>query len=232
MDIRGKVVLVTGANRGLGKAFVTALLEGGAAKVYAGARNPSSVNIPGSTPIALDITDPASVQRAAEQASDVSVVINNAGFLKYGSLLAEDSVENLQQHLDVNTFGTLRVSRAFAPILAKQGGGALINVLSVLSWVSPPGAGGYSASKSAQWGLTNGLRGELREQGTLVIGVHPAYIDTDMVADVQAPKSTPQEVVALTLQALNEDREEVLVSDTSHGVKASLSSDSPVYLNR
>ncbi|WLH92620.1 SDR family oxidoreductase [Pseudomonas sp. FP453] len=231
MDIRGKVVLVTGANRGLGKAFVTALLEAGAAKVYAGARNPASVDIPGSTPIALDITDAASVQHAAQQCRDVSVVINNAGFLQYGSLLAEDSVENLQQHFDVNTFGTLRVSRAFAPILAGQGGGALINVLSVLSWLSPPGTGGYSTSKSAQWGLTNGLRGELRAQGTLVIGVHPAYIDTDMVAEVQAPKSTPQEVVALTLQALAEDREEVLVSDTSHGVKASLSTDSPVYLS-
>lgn len=232
MDIRGKVVLVTGANRGLGKAFVTALLDGGAAKVYAGARDPSSVSIPGSTPVALDITDQASVQRAAEQCTDVDVVINNAGFLKYGSLLAEDSVENLQHHFDVNTFGTLRVSRAFAPILAKQGGGALINVLSVLSWLSPPGAGGYSTSKSAQWGLTNGLRGELREQNTLVIGVHPAYIDTDMVAEVQAPKSTPQDVVALTLQALSEDREEVLITEMTLAVKASLSSDSPVYLNR
>lgn len=232
MDIRGKVVLVTGANRGLGKAFVTALLEGGAAKVYAGAREPGSVDIPGSTPIALDITDQASVQRAAERCGDVHVVINNAGLLKYGSLLADDSVENLQQHLEVNTFGTLRVSRAFAPILVRQGGGALINVLSVLSWLSPPGVGGYSTSKSAQWGLTNGLRGELRDQGTLVIGVHPAYIDTDMVAGVDAPKSTPQEVVALTLQALGEGREEVLVSDTSHGVKASLSTNNPAYLNR
>lgn len=232
MDIRGKAVLVTGANRGLGKAFVTALLAAGAAKVYAGARDPASVDIPGSTPIALDITDPASVQRAAAHASDVSLVINNAGFLKYGSLLAPDSVENLQQHFDVNTFGTLRVSRAFAPVLARQGGGALINVLSVLSWLSPPGTGGYSTSKSAQWGLTNGLRGELREQNTLVIGVHPAYIDTDMAAGVDAPKSTPQEVVALTLQALNEGREEVLVSDTSYGVKASLSTEKPVYLSQ
>ncbi|KAF2406542.1 Short-chain dehydrogenase [Pseudomonas antarctica] len=231
MDIRGKVVLVTGANRGLGKAFVTALLEAGAAKVYAAARDPASVNIAGSTPIALDITDPASVQRAAEQCSDVSVLINNAGFAKYGSLLAEDSVENLQQHFDVNTFGTLRLSRAFAPILAKQGGGALVNILSVLSWLSPPGYGGYSTSKSAQWGLTNGLRGELREQNTLVIGVHPAYIDTDMVASMQVPKSTPQEVVAITLQALSEDREEVLITDITHGVKASLSTQTPAYLS-
>lgn len=232
MDIRGKVVLVTGANRGLGKAFVTALLAAGAAKVYAGARDPHSVDIPGSTPIALDITDDASVQNAAAQCTDVSVLINNAGFLKYGSLLAEDSLENLREHLEVNTFGTLRLSRAFAPILAKQGGGALINVLSVLSWLSPPGSGGYSTSKSAQWGLTNGLRGELREQKTLVIGVHPAYIDTDMVADVQAPKSTPQEVVAITLQALADDREEVLVTEMTQAVKASLSTQAPVYLNR
>lgn len=232
MDIRGKVVLVTGANRGLGKAFVTALLEAGAAKVYAAARDPASVDIPGSTPIALDITDPASVQRAAEQCTDVSVLINNAGWLKYGSLLAEDSIENLQQHFEVNTFGTLRVSRAFAPILAKQGGGALINILSVLSWLSPPGTGGYSTSKSAQWGLTNGLRGELHEQKTLVIGVHPAYIDTDMVADVQAPKSTPQEVVAIALQALSEGREEALITDMTHAVKASLSTERPVYLSQ
>ncbi|MGY2232127.1 SDR family oxidoreductase [Pseudomonas tolaasii] len=232
MDIRGKVVLVTGANRGLGKAFVIASLEAGAAKVYAGARDPASVNIPGSTPVALDITDAASVQRAAEQYTDVSVVINNAGWLKYGSLLAEDSVDNLQQHFEVNTLGTLRVSRAFAPILAKQGGGALINILSVLSWLSPPGSGGYSTSKSAQWGLTNGLRGELREQNTLVIGVHPAYIDTDMVADIQAPKSTPQDVVAITLKALSEDREEALITDMTHAVKASLSTAAPVYLTR
>ncbi|MBW1250276.1 SDR family oxidoreductase [Pseudomonas tolaasii] len=232
MDIRGKVVLVTGANRGLGKAFVIALLEAGAAKVYAGARDPASVNIPGSTPVALDITDAASVQRAAEQCTDVNVVINNAGWLKYGSLLAEDSVDNLQQHFEVNTLGTLRVSRAFAPILAKQGGGALINILSVLSWLSPPGSGGYSTSKSAQWGLTNGLRGELREQNTLVIGVHPAYIDTDMVADIQAPKSTPQDVVAITLKALSEDREEALITDMTHAVKASLSTAAPVYLTR
>ncbi|WP_017255672.1 SDR family oxidoreductase [Pseudomonas tolaasii] len=232
MDIRGKVVLVTGANRGLGKAFVIALLEAGAAKVYAGARDPASVNIPGSTPVALDITDAASVQRAAEQYTDVSVVINNAGWLKYGSLLAEDSVDNLQQHFEVNTLGTLRVSRAFAPILAKQGGGALINILSVLSWLSPPGSGGYSTSKSAQWGLTNGLRGELREQNTQVIGVHPAYIDTDMVADIQAPKSTPQDVVAITLKALSEDREEALITDMTHAVKASLSTAAPVYLTR
>ena len=232
MDIRGKVVLVTGANRGLGKAFVTALLEAGAAKVYAAARDPASVDIPGSTPIALDITDPASVQRAAEQCTDVSVLINNAGWLKYGSLLAEDSIENLQQHFEVNTFGTLRVSRAFAPILAKQGGGALINILSVLSWLSPPGTGGYSTSKSAQWGLTNGLRGELHEQKTLVIGVHPAYIDTDMVADVQAPKSTPQEVVAIALQALSEGREEALITDMTNAVKASLSTERPVYLSQ
>ena len=232
MDIRGKVVLVTGANRGLGAAFVTALLEAGAAKVYAGARDAASVNIPGSTPVALDITDTASVQRAAEQCSDVSVLINNAGALKPGALLADDSLENLQHHFEVNTLGTLRVTRAFAPVLAKQGGGALINIISVLSWLSSPGSGGYSASKSAQWGLTNGLRSELREQQTLVIGVHPAYIDTDMTAGIEAPKSTPQEVVALTLKGLSEGHEEVVISDISHAVKASLSSERPIYLTR
>jgi NAD(P)-dependent dehydrogenase (short-subunit alcohol dehydrogenase family) len=231
MDIRGKVVLVTGANRGLGKAFVTALVQAGAAKVYAAARDPKTLDVPGSHPVQLDITDAASVKRAAEQCADVEVLINNAGYLKYGSLLADDSVESLREHLEINTIGTLQMTRAFAPILAKQGGGALINILSALSWLNIPESGPYSASKSAQWSLTNGLRNELLEQKTLVIGVHPGYIDTDMAAGVDASKTSPQEVVQKTLDALKDETKEVLIEDTGRWVKSTLSGADAAYLS-
>jgi NAD(P)-dependent dehydrogenase (short-subunit alcohol dehydrogenase family) len=231
MDIRGKVVLVTGANRGLGKAFVTALVQAGAAKVYAAARDPKTLDVPGSHPVELDITDAASVQRAAEQCADIDILINNAGFMKYIPLLDDGSVESLREHLEINTIGTLRMTRAFAPILAKQGGGALINILSVLSWLNINESGPYSASKSAQWSLTNGLRNELLEQKTLVIGVHPGYIDTDMAAGVDTAKTSPQEVVQKTLDALKDEVKEVLIDDAGHWVKSTLSGADAAYLS-
>lgn len=231
MDIRGKVVLVTGANRGLGKAFVTALLQAGAAKVYAAARDLNNLDIPGSHPVQLDITDDASVRQAAVQCADIDVLINNAGYMKYGSLLADDSVESLREHLEINTIGTLQMARAFAPVLAKQGGGALINILSVLSWANINESGPYSASKSAQWALTNGLRNELLEQKTLVIGVHPGYIDTDMASGVEAAKTSPQDVVHKTLNALKDEVKEVLIDDAGHWVKSTLSAADAAYLS-
>lgn len=231
MDLWGKTVLVTGANRGLGRAFVNALLEGGAAKVYAGARDVRALDISRAVPVELDITDPVSVSRAAIQCPDIDLLINNAGYLKYGALLADDSISSLRQHFEINTIGTLRMARAFAPVLAKRGGGAMINILSVLSWLNIEESGPYSSSKAGQWSLTNGLRNELRDQKTFVMGVHPGYIDTDMAAGVQAPKTSPDTVVELTLKALRENREEVLIDDAGRWVKSTLSEANAGYLS-
>lgn len=231
MNVRGKVVLVTGANRGLGKAFVTALLESGATKVYAAARDVTKVNIAGAEPVELDITDPASVLRAAQHCSDVDLLINNAGFMHSSPLLADDSVDSLRQHFEINTIGTLLMSRAFAPVLLKQGGGAIINIVSVLSWLNIPGSGAYSASKSAQWSLTNGLRNELVAQKTFVMAVHPGYIDTDMTAGIETPKTSPQEVVRITLNALAEGSKEVTLDDAGRWVKSTLSATEAAYLS-
>ncbi|MFI6323594.1 SDR family oxidoreductase [Nonomuraea sp. NPDC050556] len=209
MKIAGVTALVTGANRGLGRAYAQALLARGASRVYGGARNPATVTDEGVLPVELDITDPAQVARAAEQCGDVTLLINNAGILS-GDARAE---------MEVNYFGTMAVSRAFAPRLAD---GALVNVLSVLSWISLPNAGTYAASKSAAWNLTNSLRAELRAQGTLVVGVHAAFIDTDMAARVNAPKISPDEVVAQTLDAIEAGREEVLADQLTRDVKAGL----------
>lgn len=231
MNVSGKVVLVSGANRGLGKAFVTALLEAGAGKVYAAARDVSKVNIPGAEAIELDITDAASVQAAAQKCSDVEILINNAGFMHTSPLLSEGSVESLRQHFEINTIGTLLMSRAFAPILRQQGGGAIVNIVSVLSWLNIPESGAYSASKAAQWSLTNGLRNELVEQKTAVLSVHPGYIDTDMTAGIETPKTSPQEVVKLTLAALEEGKKELTIDDAGQWVKSTLSDPEAAYLS-
>ncbi|MFP4593726.1 SDR family oxidoreductase [uncultured Ralstonia sp.] len=230
MDIRGKTILVTGANRGLGRQFTQALLAAGAAKVYAGARDPKTVTQPGVHPVRLDVTDAESIAAAAAQLTDVEVVINNAGIAQRVSLLAPENTEAVKGIFDVNVWGLLAVTQAFAPVLKRNGGGTVVNVLSVLSWLAMPTSGAYSASKAAAWGLTNGLRHELRGQGTRVVGVHPAFIDTDMTAGINAPKSSPEHVVGEVLRALAEDREEVLVDDVGRNVKQSLSSDAPAYL--
>src|ERR1700759_851631 len=163
MQIEGSTALVTGANRGLGRRFAAELLARGA-KGYAGARNPDSVDLPGGTPIALDITDPASVAAAAAATGDVSLLINNAGSATGASLL-DGSLADIELEMNTHFFGTLVVSRAFAPQLARAGGGAMLNVLSVLSWVSLPDISGYCAAKSAEWSLTNALRVQLAGQG-------------------------------------------------------------------
>ena len=222
MQIEGSVVLVTGANRGLGKAFATALLEAGAAKVYAGARDISTVTDTRFTPIQLDVTDPDSVVAAAETASDVTIVVNNAGISTGGSLLGALNLDGARRDIETNYFGTLQVSRAFAPVLAANGGGALVNMLSVLSFITFPHLGSYSASKSAAWSLTNALRVELQEQGTLVVGVHAGYIDTDLTSGLDAPKLTPEFVAEATVAGIRNGELEVLVDDLSRQVKGGL----------
>ena len=230
MKIPDSTALVTGANRGLGRAFAQALLAGGAKKVYAAARDPASIDLDGVVPLRLDVTNPAEVAAAARQAGDVSLIINNAGILKGAPVVGADN--DLRAEMETNFFGTLAVSRAFAPILAGNGGGALVNVLSVLSWVNLPGSALYSASKAAAWSLTNALRQELRAQGTQVVALHVGYMDTDMVRSVQAPKSNPRDVARLVLDAVESGRDEVLADAISREVKAGLNAEPPVYLAR
>lgn len=229
MKIRNSVALVTGANRGLGKAFVQALLDAGAKKVYAAARDPRSIKIPGVEPIQIDVTNMRDVITAANVAADVDLVINNAGIFRPTPLLAVNDAD-LRAEMDTNYFGTLSMSRAFAPVLKRNGGGALVNVLSALSWVNLPGTGLYSASKAAGWSLTNALRQELREQRTQVVALHVGYMDTDMAKDVQTPKSNPLDVARQVLAALESGNTEVLADAVSRQVKAGLSAEPPLHV--
>ncbi|TAJ51361.1 MAG: SDR family oxidoreductase [Nevskiaceae bacterium] len=229
MQIRNAAAFVTGANRGLGRAFARALLARGARKVYAAARDPATIDEAGVVPVRLDVTDAAQVTAAAAACGDVSLLINNAGIFEPGPLLAEDGEAQLQRQLAVNLFGPLRITRGFAPVLAANGGGAVINVLSALSWIALPGTGSYGASKSAAWGLGNALRQELRAQGSQLLALHPAYIDTGMTAGVSAPKSSPEAVVARALDGLEQNLDEVLADAVTEQVKAGLVALPPAY---
>jgi NAD(P)-dependent dehydrogenase (short-subunit alcohol dehydrogenase family) len=230
MKIEGSVALVTGANRGLGLAYAKALLAAGASKVYAGARDPASVTEAGLTPVKLDVTNPQDIAAAAKRLTDVDLVIINAGIARWGSLLSKDGAGDLRDLLDTNFHGVLALTQAFAPILKANGGGALVNMLSALSWLTLPNSGAYSISKAAAWSLTNGLRDELRAQGTLVVAVHAGYIDTDMVANVSAPKTSPDLIAQRVVEALAAGREEVLADETSQQIKAGLTAPRPIYL--
>lgn len=230
MKIQNSVALVTGANRGLGLAFTQALLAGGARKVYAAARDPASVKQPGVLPVQLDVTNPGQVASAATELGDVTLVINNAGIIRGSGFLGEKGVEAVRAELETNFFGPVHVSRAFAPILARNGGGAIVNVLSALSWVAFPSSSTYSASKAAAWSFSNGLRNELRAQGTQVLALHVGYMDTDMVREVAAPKSKPEDVARQVLEALEAGKSEVLADEVSRRIKQNLSAEPGVYL--
>jgi NAD(P)-dependent dehydrogenase (short-subunit alcohol dehydrogenase family) len=222
MQINGTTALVTGANRGLGRRFAQALLDRGAAKVYAAARNPESVDLPGVIPVRLDITDPAQVAAAAELATDVDLVINNAGSSAGANFLDGDFAD-IRYDMETHYFGTLSVARAFAPVLAANGGGALVNVLSVLSWTSSPLFPAYSAAKAAQLSLTNGLRISLADQKTLVTALHVGYMDTDLAAHITEPKSDPLVIANLLLDGVEAGQPEVVADDVSRTVRSALS---------
>ena len=227
MQLKNAVVFITGANRGLGLAFARAALAAGAAKVYAAARDPASVTLPGVVPVALDVTDSAQVAAAAARCTDVTLLVNNAGVSLPTPTQAPDAIAAARRSFDTNFFGLWSLSQAFAPVLKANGGGAVLNVLSALSWVTLPGLAGYSASKAAAWALSNGLRAELREQGTQVTSLYVGYMDTDITRGLDAPKSSPDAVARQALADREAGAFEVLADDVSRQIKASLSSATP-----
>ena len=222
MNTENVVAIVTGANRGLGRRFAEQLVARGA-KVYGGARRPETVDVPGVIPVQLDITDPESVRRAAELATDVNVVVNNAGVSTRANLL-DGSLDDIRLEMETHYFGTLQVVRAFAPIVERNGGGAILNVLSALSWYHPPTSGAYSAAKAAAWALTDAVRTELAPRGIHVAALHVGYMDTDMVSYIPADqKIDPGLVAEQALDGLFAGDPEILADSTSRQVKAGLS---------
>ncbi len=230
MKLKGSTVLVTGANRGLGLSFVKALREAGCAKVYAAVRRIESLASDDAiVPIQLDITKAEHITSAAARCSDITILINNAGVAGCTPALGAPTMANARLEMETNYFGTLAMCRAFAPILKRNGGGALVNVLSVVSWFNAPMQGTYCASKAAESSLTKAVRFELRTQGTLVVGVYAGYIDTDMAARMwgaeEFSKSSPAKIAARVLAGIEDGAEEILTDERAHGVHSALLKD-------
>lgn len=231
MNITGQTALVTGANRGIGEQFVLELLGRGAAKVYAASRRPEALpfgNDSRVVPVRLDLLDDPSVVTAAEVAHDVTILINNAGISTSSPLITGD-LGGIRREMDTHFWGTLGVTRAFAPVLAANGGGAVVNILSALSWFSYPGSGAYAVAKAAEWNMTNGIRQELAGQGTLVQGVHLGAAATDMMAGYEGPKIDPRDVARASLDGIENGAIEVVVDEWSAMVKASLAADPAAF---
>jgi len=214
--------LVTGANRGLGRQFAAELVARGA-KVYAAARRPESVDLPGVVPIQLDITDVESVRHAATIAEDVTLLVNNAGISTRATLL-DGPIDDIRAEMDTHYFGTLNVTREFVPVIERNGGGAVLNVLSVLAWAHPPSSGAYAAAKAASWAMTDALRTELAPRGIHVAALHVGYMDTDMVSYIPAEqKIDPAQVAAQAITGVLNGENEILADELSRKVKAGLS---------
>ncbi len=226
MRIEDSVALVTGAGRGLGQVFVQELARRGAKTIYAAARNPDRVAGPG-VPVGLDITKPDQVTAVAERCRDVNLLVNNAGVMTTSPLLAAPTMDGARLEIETNYLGTLAMCRAFAPVLAANGGGAIVNMLSVVSFFTNPVNGSYGASKAAEGALTNGVRVELSQQGTLVVGVHAGFIDTEMAAELARglPKDDPEDVARQVFDAVEAGQVEVLADQRTERVKSLLPED-------
>lgn len=231
MRIAGSVALVTGANRGIGKAFVVALLAAGASRVYAGVRDVASITDSRVTAIELDVTSPATVAAARKRCPDVTLLINNAGIMRSSSMLAPGSAEAMQSEFDVNVFGMLAMIRAFAPVLAKNGGGAIVNMLSVVSWFTTPFNSTYCASKHAALSVSDSARIELHDQKTHVVGVYVGFVDTDMAAGIDLPKVQPLDVAGAALAGVEGGLDHVRVGERAVGMW-DLSRNDPAQLER
>ncbi|MGN9789776.1 SDR family oxidoreductase [Streptomyces sp. OZ13] len=222
MELKNAVAVVTGANRGLGRHLAAQLVEHGA-KVYAAARRPETVDLPGVRPLRLDVTDQESILEAARIASDATLLINNAG-ISTGATLVGGDLDEVRREMETNFFGPLVATRAFAPVIEGNGGGAVLNVLSALSWFHPAGLGSYAASKAAAWALSDASREELAPRGITVSALHVGYMDTDMAAGVPADqKVAAADVAAQALYGIETGLPEILADETSRYVKQSLS---------
>ena len=230
MDFSDQIALVTGANRGIGRQFVLELLDRGAAKVYATARRPETLDFDDTrvVPVALDLLDNESITAAASSASDITLLVNNAG-ISTGATLVTGDLTEIRREMDTHFWGTLNVIRAFAPILAAHGGGSIINILSALSWFSTTQSGAYSAAKAAEWNLTNGVRLELAAQGTFVEGVLLGAADTDIAAGYDGPKIDPRTVPVAALDGLANGSIEIIVDEWTAMVKRSLAGDPAAF---
>ncbi|MGP3991277.1 SDR family oxidoreductase [Streptomyces sp. 3N207] len=221
MELKDAIAVVTGANRGLGRHLAGQLLQRGA-KVYATARRPESVDLAGVTPLRLDVTDDESVLAAARIASDATLLVNNAGISTGTPLLAGDP-DAVRLEMETNFFGPLTVTRAFAPVIAGNGGGSVLNVLSVLSWLHLADLGAYAAAKAAAWALTNSTREELAPYGITVSALHVGYMDTDMAGAIPAEqKADPADVAAQALTGIEQGLPEILADDVTRHVKQTL----------
>ncbi|WP_421107549.1 SDR family oxidoreductase [Streptomyces sp. NEAU-S77] len=221
MELKNAVAVVTGANRGLGRHLAAQLVERGA-KVYAAARRPETVDLPGVTPLRLDVTDEASIRAAARTASDATLLVNNAGISTATPLIAGDP-DTVRLEMETNFYGPLAVTRAFTPVIEGNGGGAVLNVLSVLSWLHPANLGSYAATKAAAWALTDAAREELAPRGIAVSALHVGYMDTDMAAGVPADqKADPADVAAQALYGIETGLPEILADEVTRHVRQSL----------
>lgn len=221
MELRNAVAVVTGANRGFGRHLAAQLVERGA-KVYGAARRPETIDLPGVIPLRLDVTDQESIREAARVASDATLLINNAG-ISTGVTLIGGDVDEVRREMETNFFGPLAATRAFAPVIEANGGGAVLNVLSVLSWVHPAGLGSYAASKAAAWALTGATRDELAPRGIAVSALHVGYMDTDMATGVPADRKTAAaDVAAQALSGIEAGLSEIIADELTQQVKQSL----------
>ncbi|MBB5369970.1 MULTISPECIES: SDR family oxidoreductase [unclassified Janthinobacterium] len=230
MDIKNSVAFVTGANRGLGLELVKQLQARGAAKIYAGVRDVHSINLPGVIPVQFDVTNPADIAAAAAHCADTTLLINNAGIAKLVGFLAEDSIEVTREIFEANVYGPLRAAKAFAPALGKNGGGAIVNILSIASWTNSGQMGPYAMSKAAAWSLTNGLRNDLIPQGTQLVGVHVGFMDTDLTKGFDVAKVSAADVAGQILDGVQAGVKEVLADEITRKVKRGLSDEPGIYL--
>lgn len=219
-QLADQTVVVTGANRGLGREFVHQLLERGVTRVYAAARDPRTIDAtdPRVIPLELDVTDPDSVARAAALTDAVSVLVNNAGTLA-GAPVVGDDTAGLRRELEVNLFGPLSVTSALAASLTERSG-VVVNVASVLSWLAIGGS--YSVSKAALWSATDSMRLQLGPHGVQVVGVYMGYVDTDMAAGIEAAKTSPRDIVAQVLDGIEAGASEILADDLARAVRSGL----------